>query len=171
MTVLLTFCRNQDSLRPANSTTFKYVDKETGDTCKFFGYNDLDTAIFYAKKLRKDILIIFSGWAMEQKPQWRTLAAFEDNDKIQENFIIARLPVDDKRLAKDTTKVVIWNGQEHRLRTIGNRYSWFQNEVFKSLSQPFLCFVDTMTEPYGQTLSYETNKEKVTSFINSGLTK
>ncbi len=96
--ILLVFvsCSNRP-ITPEHSYVFRYIDKTTGDT-----------AIMYAKKEKKNILLIFSGWSFSSNPrmEWKTLAQFEDHDKIQESFILAWLPVDDKRLAKGTTQIV-----------------------------------------------------------------
>ncbi|MBA3680618.1 MAG: hypothetical protein H0W73_05570 [Bacteroidetes bacterium] len=156
---------------PPNATMFRYVDKDTHDTIKFYAYKDLDTAIYYAKKENKNILVVFSGWATSTRGEWRTLAAFDDEKKIAENFIIAWLPVDDKKPLIDTNQVVLWGNMNMKLKTIGDRYSFFQNDVFKASCQPQLCFIDTMKMPIGETTYAEWDKAAVTKFINSGLKK
>jgi hypothetical protein len=168
----LASCADKKTI-PRHSDIFHYVDKKTGDTTKFYGYRDIDTAIYYAKNEKKDILLIFSGWACMDTPgkEWQTLCLYKDINKLYNNFILTWLPVDDKTTAKDTTRIGIWNGQKWKLKSIGDQNHNFELETFKYSSVPLFCFIDTLKKPFGKTIGWTSDKKEIEDFINSGLTK
>jgi hypothetical protein len=160
---------NQRQVIPRHTDTFKTVDKSTGDTIKFYGFTDIDSAIFYAKKDKQNILVVFGGYTIEKN--WETLKYYNNPDFINSNFKIVWLPVDSRRIAKDTNTVVKFNDKEWRLRTVGDNNYYFQINSFKYSNQPFYCFIDSLKMPLGQTIGYEKDKKTITDFLNSGLTK
>ncbi len=174
--VLFRNCRaDKNENRPvkSNQTIFTYVDKKTLDTNKFYGYKDLDTAIYQAKKESKNILLVFSGYACmdEGGKEWKTLIAYGDYDKIQDNFVIAWLAVADKRIAKDTNQIVSWYGNDRKLISVGDHNKYHLEKSFLQSSVPLFCFLDTLKKPFGKTIGYTPVKTDVEDFINSGLTK
>lgn len=167
-------CRDNKSTNEfvrTNQDIFIYVNKKTLDTSKFYGYKNIDTAIVYAKKERKNILLIFSGYSCmsENGKEWKTLSVYGDNNKIQNNFIIAWLAVDDRRTAKDTNQFVFWYGKNRKLIEIGDQNKYFEESVFNQSTQPLFCFIDTSKKAFGKTIGYTPDKKEVEAFINSGL--
>lgn len=171
--VLFRYCRDNKSENkiPNNKKTFTYTNKTTKEITKFYGYADLDTAVYYAKIEKKDILLIFSCYACmsESGREWKTLSLFGDNDKIQDNFIITWLAVDDTRLAKDTNQTVFWYGEERKLTKLGEHNKYFEETVFKQSTQPLFCFIDTLKQPFGKMLNYTNDKKDVEDFVYSGV--
>lgn len=103
--------------------------------------------------------------------EWETLLLYDDIDKINERFIIAWLPVDDRKNAKDTLQIGDWNGKEWKLKSIGDKNSFFERETFKYSTVPLLCFIDSLKKPFGKVLSYSAKESEVKAFIDSGLSK
>jgi hypothetical protein len=181
ISVILFSCNNKNNSTKNNSTnkapvcytdTFKYVNRKLPfDTTKFYGFTDLDTALVYAKKQKKNILLIFTGWACVDPSirEWKTLMLYDDNSFIQENFVIACLYVDDKHLLVDTTQVEMIREKPFHIRTVGDRNSLLQINLLQSNCQPALCFVDTNMVRYGELGHYTPIKEEVERFILSGL--
>ncbi|MBS1635710.1 MAG: hypothetical protein JST26_07280 [Bacteroidetes bacterium] len=165
-------CRNKEENKTIhNKKTFRYIGKNTKDTIRFYGYDDLDTAIYYAKKERKNILLIFTGDTYMSMPgmEWRTLALYGDNDKIQNHFIIARLAVDNPEPAKDSTRTVFWHGQNRQLLTKGDQYKYLEETMYSYSTQPMFCFMDTLKRPIGNILGYNCDVKKTSDFINEGI--
>jgi len=154
-----------------NKQTFTYISKTSKDTTKFYGYNNIDSAVYYAKKEKKNILLIFSGYACmsESGKEWKTLSLFCDNDKIQHNFIITWLAVDDTKPAKDTNQIVFWYGKERKLVKSGDKNKYFEEVTFRCSTQPLFCFIDTLQVPFGKILGYTNVKKEVEDFIYSGI--
>jgi hypothetical protein len=130
------------------------------DTIKFYGFTDFDSAMTCAKEEKKNLLIIFSGWNLSERGiEWKTLSLYGNNDFIQKNFVIAWLPVDDKRKAKNKNT------------TIGKENAELQEWYLRTSSQPMFCFSDTTGHGYGIFIHYTKNKEEVKKFISSGIKK
>lgn len=171
--LIMLLYRNCKDNKPSNKSinnkqTFKYVDIKTNDTLKYYGYENLDTAMHYAKKEKKDLLLIFSCWACmnESGKEWKMLSLFGDNDKIQDNFIIAWLPIDDKKQLKDTLRFPL---ARFPITTIGSYNHYRQLELTETSSQPTFCFLDTSGQVFGQKIGYTNNKKEVEDFIYSGI--
>ena len=135
-----------------------------------FGCRDIDEAIICAKLQKKNILVIFSGWSVSSRLEWKVLDLFNDYDFITDNFIVAWLPCDDKTLLLDTTRV--WNKNNLAsiaLKTRGDSNSVLQIELLKENSIPMFCFVDTNRLIYGNRMGYTMQKKVVQEFMLSGV--
>ena len=165
-------CHNTQNV-PKHFDVFTYFDKNSNDTIKFYGYRNLDTAIYYAKKEDKDILLIFSGYSCMSMPgrEWQTLSLYGDNHKIQNNFIISWLAVDDKSIAADTSQSVFWYGEQRKLLSVGDQNKYFEEKTFNISTQPLFCFIDTAKNSFGKILGYTRSEKDVKAFVNSGFKK
>lgn len=103
--------------------------------------------------------------------EWETLLLYNDIDKINKSFIIAWLPLDDRKKAKDTLQIGDWNGEEWKLKSIGDQNSFFERETFKHSTVPILCFIDSLKRPFDKVIAYTTEESEVKEFIDSGLSK
>lgn len=168
---MLLSCSNSTNPPKHFTDKFEYKDKE-GNESVFYGFKNLDSARYWATVEKKKMLVIFSGYACVSVPNqdWKTLTRYGDNKKIQDNFIIVWLAVDDKRIASDTNQTVLWYGKERKLITIGDHNKYLEEITFKNSSQPLLCLLDSLKKPLGKTLGYTPDKKDVEEFINSGLT-
>jgi len=153
---------------------FKYISQNNpDDTIKFYGFTKLDSAIECAKKQQKNILTIFSCWGCLSSKglEWQTLTSYQDNEFIQNNYVIAWLPVDDKRLFEDTNSTEKFNNQQISSKTLGNKNYALQLNLLKTNTQPSFCFIDTNLKVVGKTLSYTKDKKVIEAFISSGQEK
>jgi thiol:disulfide interchange protein DsbD len=165
-------CQNTSS-EPKYSDVFTYFDKSSNDTIKFYGYRNLDSAIYYAKRENKNILLIFSGYACMAMPgrEWQTLTLYGDHHKIQNNFIITWLAVDDKSISNDTSQSVFWYGEQRKLLSVGDQNKYFEEKTFNKSTQPLFCFIDTAKNAFGKILGYSRNEKDIKAFVNSGFKK
>ncbi len=157
---------------PRHSDIFRYFDKKSNDTIKFYRYRDFDSALTHAKNEDKNILVIFSCWACMDTPgkEWKTLSLYSDVDKLYDNFVIAWLPIDDNRLLKDSLPVNVF-GPGCFVKTIGEKNFAFQLDKTETSTQPTLCFIDKTGKAFGQKIGYTPDEEDVEAFIKSGMTK
>jgi hypothetical protein len=160
-------------MTPKHTDVFYYANAKTGDTTRFFGYRDLDTALYFAKAEKKNILVIFSGWACMSVHglEWKTLSLYGNANKINNNFVIAWLAVDDKSPAKDTSQRVFWYGKQRHLTDMGDQYKYFEETVFHQSTQPLFCFIDSTKKPFGKVMGYTRDEDQIEAFIESGLNK
>jgi len=171
---LLSCQDNRDLTKYCYTDTFEHVEqKNSTDTIKFYGFTDLDSAFACARKQNKPVLLVFAGWfsVSVHGLEWRTLSLFDDNDFIQNNYVIAWLQVDDRRLLTDTTKTDTIYDNAFRQRTIGNKYQLLQMRLASINTQPCFCIVDTNVTRYGNLMSYTKDKSEVKDFVLSGLKK
>ena len=103
--------------------------------------------------------------------EWQTLALYPDRQRLQNNFILLWLAKDDQNVAKDTTQLVLWYRHYQRLKTTGQHYQYFEEQVFGQSTQPVFGFIDTLKRPFGKMMRYTRNKDEVEAFIESGFTK
>jgi hypothetical protein len=173
---ILSSCTHKNEIKvPPHTNIFKYTIEETSEavrTGKYYGFVRLDSALYYARKEKKNILVVFTCWACSSNGpvEWETLSLYEDKKKLYDNFVIACLYVDDKRDLCDTQTVLLGN-RPFKLKTIGNLYSYLQANVFQCNTQPQLAFLDTNLVAYGKVQSWTKNKQDVNEFIESGLKK
>ena len=151
-----------------NKFTFK---DEDGHENYFYGFKNIDSARHWATIEKKRILVIFSCYACmdEGGKEWKTLSNFGDNNKIQNNFILCWVPIDDKTLADNPALTFIVNEKEVELKTFGLRNWYWQTNLTKTSSQPTMCFIDTVGAKYGDNLNYSKDQKEIETFINVGL--
>ena len=109
-------------------------------------FHDLYEGIAHAKKENKPIFLNFTGHAcvnarkMEEF-QWGEPGVIEIlNDKV----VIISLYVDDrKELPKSEQKEVVdFRGKKGKLKTVGQKWTWFQANKYKANTQPYYCMLD-----------------------------
>ena len=109
-------------------------------------FHDYDKALEYAKKVNKPLLLDFTGWncvncrKMEESV-WVDDAIFP---YLNDEIVIASLYVDERtKLPKSERKVVKVNGKNRKMETIGDKWSFMQQNDYKISSQPFYIMQDT----------------------------
>ncbi|MCU0435183.1 MAG: hypothetical protein MUC87_17130 [Bacteroidia bacterium] len=145
--------------------------KAEGSKFTYYAFAELDSAVVCAKKRNLNILVIFSGYAGMAIPnkEWETLDLYGDKKFIQNNYVIAWLPVDDKKPLDDTTQTVLIHGQTYYITTEGRKYAMIQRKLFNHNSQPLYGILNQNLEPVGKAIGYTKDKREVEAFIESGL--
>ena len=87
---------------------------------------------------------------------------------ITEDYVLIQLFVDDKTPLPEPVEVVE-NGQPRKLRTVGDKWSYFQRHKFGSNTQPFYVLLDNNGKPLNSSYSYDEDIQKYTEFLNKGL--
>ena len=104
-------------------------------------YKDFYSGLRHAEKLRKPILIDFTGWAcvncrrMEENV-WSKPRVYKI---LNEEYVLISLYVDDRKKLSDDQmfNFKYFNGKVFSVETIGEKWSAFQILNFKTASQPF----------------------------------
>ena len=136
------------------------------------GYFDYDEALECARAMNKPLFIDFTGHgcvncrnmeaAVWIDPQVRKL--------LEEEYIIVELYVDDKTpLEPNEVTTVEFAGKTKHIKTIGNKWSYYQAAKFGSNSQPYYVLMDTdeqlLTEPH----VYDLDPEHFIDFLSKGV--
>lgn len=137
-------------------------------------FDDYYHALEYSKKVNKPILIDFTGWACVncRKMEGQVWSDAEVKRKLSEEFILVSLYVDDKKdLPEELKKEVNWSGKNRTLKSIGDRWSYLQNNSYQSSTQPQYWIIDGNEKHYSDSTSYDPDIPKYIDWLNKGLEK
>lgn len=137
---------------------------------KFVHYDDYNEGMAAAKKMGKPVFLDFSGYGCVncRKMEAAVIDTDEIQKKIEENFVMITLMVDDK---KDLEKpiVVQENGKEVKLRTYGDLWSYLQRYKFGANSQPYYVVLDNEGNMLSGPAYYDENISKFDNFLQKGI--
>ena len=144
-------------------------------------YRDFYEGIEAAKAEGKPVMIDFTGYGCVncRKMEAAVWTDAEVKSIINEDYILIQLFVDDKTSLPQPVNITE-NGQQRTLRTIGDKWSYFQRSQFGHNTQPFYVLLDPRSPLDGkdQTLkhnilqeprSYDEDIPAYIRFLRSGL--
>lgn len=133
-------------------------------------YKDYNAGMAAAAQSGKPVLLDFSGYGCVNCRKMEA-AVWTDpkvKDIIDNEFILITLLVDDKTDLPEIIKVTE-NGRETKIKTVGDKWSYFQRYKFGSNAQPFYVILDNSGQPLGSSYGYKEDVQKYTEWLNSGL--
>lgn len=135
--------------------------------------HDFFTAVELAKKEDKPILIDFTGYGCENCRKMEEFVWSEADilPILQNDVVLASLYVDDKEeLPEDQkTKIDLGDGQVKKVKTIGDRWSLFQQVNFNNNSQPHYVLVTPDGKVINTPVSGYMPKEDFKKFLECGV--
>lgn len=135
--------------------------------------HDFFNAVELAKKENKPILIDFTGYGCENCRKMEEFVWSEPDilPILQNDVILASLYVDDKEeLPEDQkTKIDLGEGQIKKVKTIGDRWSLFQQVNFNNNSQPHYVLVTPDGKVINTPVSGYMPKEDFKKFLECGV--
>ena len=135
--------------------------------------HDYFKAIELAKKENKPVLIDFTGYGCENCRKMEEFVWSEPDilPTLQNEVILASLYVDDKEELPEAeqTKIDIGNGQMKRIKTIGDKWSLFQQVNFNNNSQPHYVLVTPEGKVINTPVSGYMPKEDFKKFLECGI--
>ena len=144
-------------------------------------YRDFDEGMKAAKAEGKPLMIDFTGYGCVncRKMEAAVWTDSEVKSIINNDYILIQLFVDDKTQLPQPIKVTE-NGQQRTLRTIGDKWSYFQRSRFGHNTQPFYVLLDprqSFTEVEGSYMyavlqepsSYNEDIPAYIRFLRSGI--
>jgi thiol:disulfide interchange protein DsbD len=150
---------------PMNTQDFNLHSQEV--TPKF---HDYDMAMAYAKEKNMPVMLDFTGYGCVncRKMEAAVWTDPEVAEIINDKYVLVTLHVDDKTpLAEPIT--VMENGQERKLRTIGDRWSYLQRYKFGANAQPFYVLLNPEGKPLAPSYSFNEDVDAYIEWLNSGL--
>lgn len=150
-----------------------YLHDEKDGILGMHPQHDYFKAIELAKKENKPVLIDFTGYGCENCRKMEEFVWSEPDilPILQNDVILASLYVDDKEELPESeqTKIDMGNGQMKKIKTIGDKWSLFQQINFNNNSQPHYVLVS----PDGKVINYPVSgympKEDFKNFLNCGI--
>lgn len=137
---------------------------------KFIEFDNYDEALSYADEHSMPVFVDFSGFGCTNCRKMET-AVFENSEVeklIQENFVMVKLMVDDRKPLAQPMNVVE-NGKKLTLTTVGERWSYLQRYKFAANSQPYYVVVNSKGDMLSGPYSYNEDIEKFLNFLQKGV--
>lgn len=131
---------------------------------------DYEIGMQMAAAAGKPVMIDFTGFGCVNCRKMEAAVWTDENVKsiITDDYVLVQLFVDDKTPLPEPIEVVE-NGQPRKLRTVGDKWSYFQRTKFGSNTQPFYVLLDNNGHPLNGAYSYDEDIEKYLDFLNTGL--
>ena len=133
-------------------------------------YDDFDEGMMVAQRENKPVFIDFSGYGCVNCRKME--AAVIDKEKIRtylsDNFVAIKLMVDNKKELKEEM-VVEENGNNVKLKTYGDLWSYLQRYKFGANSQPYYAILDTDGNLISGPVYYDENVDKFYRFLSTGV--
>ncbi|NAW51266.1 thioredoxin fold domain-containing protein [Elizabethkingia argentiflava] len=130
-------------------------------------------AIEIAQKENKPVLIDFTGYGCENCRKMEEFVWSEPDilPLLQEEVVLASVYVDDKEVlpANEQTTIDMGNGQKKKIKTIGDKWSMFQQVNFNNNSQPHYVLVSPDQKVINTPVSGYMPKEEFKKFLECGL--
>ena len=124
-----------------------------------------------AKASGKPVLIDFTGFGCVNCRKMEA-SVWEDArvaDKLNNDYVLISLYVDDKTPLKEPMEVIDEQGQKKTLRTVGAKWSYLQSHKFGANAQPFYVLLDGEGHPLTTSRSYDEDIDAYINFLEEGL--
>lgn len=131
---------------------------------------DYEQGMAYARANHKPVMVDFTGFGCVNCRKME-LAVWHDakvRDYLTKDYVLISLYVDDKT-PLPAPIVVEENGQQVKLRTVGDRWSYLQRSKFGANAQPFYVLLDNDGMPIGPSRSYNEDIDAYVDFLKAGL--
>ncbi len=133
-------------------------------------FHNYEDGLAYAIKVNKPIILDFTGWSCVN------CRKMEDNvwsnptvlNLLNNDYVLISLYVDDKTelLQSEKYTSAITN---HKIETIGNKWSDFQTTNFQTNSQPYYALTNLDGDVLNTPKGYEPDAEKYIEFLREGI--
>ncbi len=131
---------------------------------------DYEIGVQMAQSANKPLLVDFSGFGCVNCRKMEAAVWTDPTvaDMLHNKFILVTLMVDDRTpLAKPI--IVMDNGEERELRTVGEKNGYLQKTKFGSSTQPFYVILDADTKPLYKSYSFNESVPNFIEFLNIGI--
>ncbi len=133
-------------------------------------FTDYEEGMAYARKHNMPVLLDFTGYGCVncRKMEAAVWTDAKVNEIISEKFVLISLYVDEKAKLPETLTVEE-NGQQRKLRTIGDKWSYLQRVKFGANAQPFYVIVDNEGKPMNTSYSFDESVDNYVKWLETGL--
>lgn len=135
-------------------------------------FHDYEEGLAHAKESGKPVLLDFTGWAcvncrkMEEQV-WSDPRVLK---RLTDEYVLISLYVDEKAKLPEEEQIEVQIGEKTRkLRTVGNKWSYFQANRFGNNSQPYYVVLDHNEKQLGEPASYDPDIEKYVKWLDDGI--
>ena len=137
--------------------------------------HDYEQGLKMAKEQNKAILLDFTGYACVncRRMEENVWSQPEVYNFLKENFIVVSLYVDDKKNlpAEQRFTYTSKDGAVRNIKTVGDKWSVFETENFKSNSQPLYAIINTKEELLSYPSGYAPNVQDYLNWLQKSVGK
>ena len=150
-----------------------YLHNEKDGFLGIHPIHDYFEAIKTAQKENKPVLIDFTGYGCENCRKMEEFVWTEPDilELLQNEVILASVYIDDKELLPENeqTSIDMGAGQKKKIKTIGDKWSMFQQVNFNNNSQPHYVLVTPGGKVINKPVSGYMPKEDFKKFLDCGI--
>lgn len=136
-------------------------------------YTDYEEGMAAATKAGKPVMLDFTGFGCVNCRKMEA-AVWTDPTvakKLNEDFVLISLFVDDKTALAQPLEVTDSKGKKLTLRTVGDKWSFLEQTKFGYLAQPFYVCVDNEGNPLSGSFVYKEDIPGYIKFLDKGIAK
>ncbi len=132
-------------------------------------FHDYETALNYAREIGKPLMVDFTGHAcvncrkMEEQV-WSDPRVLE---RLRNDVVLVSLYVDERTKLPESEQYVSETTGK-KIKTVGNKWSDFQAEVFKTNAQPHYVFLDHDENQLHESAAYDPDIELFIDWLDRG---
>lgn len=132
-------------------------------------FDDYEAGMAYAARMRKPVLIDFSGYGCVncRKMEASVWTDPQVKQRIETDFVLITLMVDDRTKLPESIEIEE-NGKVSRLKTVGDKWSYLQRSKFGANAQPYYVILDNGGAPLSPSYAYDENISKYVRFLENG---
>ena len=150
-----------------------YLHNEKDGFLGIHPIHDYFEAIETAQKENKPVLIDFTGYGCENCRKMEEFVWTEPDilELLQNEVILASVYIDDKELLPENeqTSIDMGGGQKKKIKTIGDKWSMFQQVNFNNNSQPHYVLVTPDGKVINKPISGYMPKDDFKKFLDCGI--
>ncbi|HRN34107.1 MAG TPA: protein-disulfide reductase DsbD family protein [Saprospiraceae bacterium] len=136
-------------------------------------FHDLEEGLAYAKSRNLPVFLDFTGYAcvncrnMEEHV-WPTNKV---KNLLTNEFVVISLYVDDKTPLPEDQQVTLTykNGGTKRIKTVGDKWNFFQTDNFNNNSQPLYALITNTGKLLNTPVGYTPDPEQYATFLQCGI--
>ena len=135
-------------------------------------YTDYDLGLAAARSAGKPVMVDFTGYGCVncRKMEAAVWTDTKVQDILNNKYVLISLYVDDKTPLPQPVEVTDVDGQRHKLRTVGDKWSYLQRMKIGANTQPYYVLLDPRTgKPLSGLRSYDENIDEYVEFLQTGL--
>ncbi len=132
-------------------------------------FTDYEEGMNYAKAQGKPVLLDFTGYGcVNCRKMEAAVFTHPEVQTLMNRYVVISLWVDDKT-ALATPVIVEENGEQRKLRTVGDQWSYLQRHKFGANAQPFYVLVTPEGTPLAAPYGYSEDVDAYKQFLQQGL--
>ena len=134
-------------------------------------YTDYEAGMAAAKAQGKPVMLDFTGFGCVNCRKMEASVWTDPSvaDKLEKDYVLISLYVDDKTKLPQPMEVTMPNGQKRTLHTVGDKWSYLQSHKFGANAQPFYVTLDNNGNVLSGSFTYKEDVSAYLDFLKKGL--